>query len=118
MRIERSEFGNITIDGETYPHDVIISLSGKVRKRKKKLSNEQYGTSHIISKAEAKSVYEKGCDLLIVGAGQEGHVRLSPDASEYLAKNGCAVVVQPTQVAIRTFNQSTVKKIGLIHVTC
>jgi len=72
MRIEHSEFGNISIDGKTYPHDVIISLSGEIRKRKKKLSKKKYGTSHIISKAEAKSVFEKGCDLLIVGAGQEG----------------------------------------------
>lgn len=30
MRIEGSEFGNITIDGKTYEHDVIIRLSGKV----------------------------------------------------------------------------------------
>lgn len=118
MRIERSEFGNITIDGETYPHDVIISLSGKIRKRKKKLSKKQYGTSHIISKTEAKAVFEKGCALIIVGSGQEGQVRLSPEASAYLAKKGCTVVVQPTQEAIRRFNQSTAKKIGLIHVTC
>jgi hypothetical protein len=26
MRIEGSEFGNITIDGKTYEHDVIIRL--------------------------------------------------------------------------------------------
>ena len=32
MRIEGSEFGNITIDGKTYEHDVIIRLSGKVKK--------------------------------------------------------------------------------------
>ena len=118
MRIEHSEFGNITIDGKTYPHDVIISLSGEIRKRRKKLSKKKYGTSHIISKAEAKSVFENGCDLLIVGAGQEGQVRLSPEASKYLAKKGCSVVLQPTQEAIRRFNQSTAKKIGLIHVTC
>ena len=37
MRIDRSEFGNITIDGKTYDHDVMIGLSGRVRKRKKKL---------------------------------------------------------------------------------
>jgi hypothetical protein len=118
MRIESSEFGNVTIDGQTYPHDVVISISGKVRKRKKKLSKKQYGTSHIISKEEAKSIFEKGCELLIVGAGQEGQVRLSPEARDYLAKKGCAVVVQPTQEAIERFNQSAAKKIGLIHVTC
>ena len=66
MRIEGSEFGNITIDGKTYEHDVIIRLSGKVKKRQKKLSKRQYGTSHIISRAEAKFVFEKGCGVIIV----------------------------------------------------
>jgi WD40 repeat protein len=64
MPIEHTEFGSITIDGKTYEHDVIIRLSGKVDKRQKKLSKELYGTSHIVSKAEAKSVFEDGCDLL------------------------------------------------------
>ena len=118
MRIERSEFGNITINGKIYPHDVIIRLSGKVSKRKKKLSKKVYGTAHIISKAEVKSVFEKGCDLLVIGAGQEGQARLSHEANEYLAKKKCTVVVLPTQEAIRKFNQSKAKKIGLIHVTC
>ncbi len=119
MRIERSEFGNITIDGQTYPHDVVIDPSGKVRKRKKTLSKREYGTSHIISKAEVKSVFEKGCDLLVVGAGQLGQARLSPEAGGFLAKKGCAVVLQPTPQAIGSFNRSKAKKkIALMHVTC
>ena len=43
MQIDRSQFGSITIDGKTYEHDVVIRLSGKVEKRQKKLSKEQYG---------------------------------------------------------------------------
>jgi hypothetical protein len=37
MKIDSTEFGSITIDGTTYPHDVLIHLSGEVAKRKKKL---------------------------------------------------------------------------------
>ncbi len=118
MRIEGTEFGSITIDGKTYDHDVVIHLSGKVEKRQKKLSKEQYGTSHIISKAEAKSVFEDGCDVLIIGAGQEGNVHLSSEASDYFEKKGCKVIVQPTPEAIRSFNHSHAKKVGLMHVTC
>jgi len=118
MPIEATKFGSITIDGKTYEHDVIVRLSGKVEKRKKKLSKEKYGTSHIISKAEAKFVFEEGCDVLIIGAGQEGNVRLSPEAGNYFNNKGCKVLVQPTPEAIRSFNQSDEKKIGLMHVTC
>jgi hypothetical protein len=35
MEIESTKFGNITIDGETYEHDVVIRLSGEVAKRKR-----------------------------------------------------------------------------------
>jgi hypothetical protein len=51
---------------------VLIRLSGKVKKRKKKLSKQVYGTSHTLSVAEAEHVYEKGCKKLIVGTGQYG----------------------------------------------
>ena len=118
MQIDGSEFGSITINGKTYDHDVVIRLSGKVEKRQKKLSKEQYGTSHIISKAEAKSVFEDGCGLLIIGAGQEGNVRLSPEARAYFEKKRCRVIVEPTQAAIQSFNHTRDKKIALMHVTC
>jgi hypothetical protein len=64
MEIEGTTFGTITIDGKTYEHDVIIRLSGEVVKRKKKLSKKYYGTSHVLSKDEAKFVFEKGCEQL------------------------------------------------------
>ena len=79
MEIEGTTFGTITIDGKTYEHDVIIRLSGEVVKRKKKLSKKYYGTSHVLSKDEAKFVFEKGCEQLILGSGQMGNVHLSPE---------------------------------------
>jgi len=118
MHIDRSEFGSITIDGKTYPHDVTIDLAGHIRKRHKKLSKELYGTSHIISEAEAKDVFEKGSDLLIIGSGQAGNVRLSPEAEAYFAKKSCKVLQQPTQEAIKSYNRAHGHKIALMHVTC
>jgi hypothetical protein len=118
MEIQGTTFGTITIDGKTYEHDVIIRLSGEVVKRKKKLSKKYYGTSHVLSKDEAKFVFEKGCDQLVLGSGQIGNVHLSPEAEAYFAKKGCEVLLQPTPEAIRAFNRSHAKKIGLFHVTC
>ena len=119
MPIDETTFGAIRINGKTYDHDVIIRLSGAVEKRRKRLSKEMYGTSHIVSKAEAKFVFEEGCELLIVGAGQDGNVRLSPEASEYFDKKHCRVVLQRTPDAILTYNKSPKKKkAALMHVTC
>ncbi len=118
MQIDHTAFGEITINGKTYNHDVIIRLSGEIVKRKKKLSKKLYGTSHIMSEEEAKFVFEKGCEQLIVGSGQEGNVRLSPEAGAFFAKKNCDVVIKPTPEAIRTFNEARGQKIGLFHVTC
>jgi len=118
MRIDDTTFGNITIDGKTYDHDVVIRLAGDIVKRKKKLSKKLYGTSHLVSKDEAKFVFEKGVEVLVVGSGQEGNVRLSPEAEAYLAKHGCDIVIEPTPKALRVFNDTHRKKIGLFHVTC
>jgi hypothetical protein len=94
MEIEGTTFGTITIDGKTYEHDVIIRLSGEVVKRKKKLSKKYYGTSHVLSKDEAKFVFEKGCEQLIL-SGQMGNVHLSPEAEAYFAKMRCKVLLPP-----------------------
>ena len=118
MKIAGTEFGSITIDGETYPHDVLIRLSGEIRKRRKKLSKKLYGTSHIMSLEEAEFVYEKGCHLLIVGTGQNGNLHLSPEAAEFFAVKGCTVLAEPTPTAINVFNRAKGDKIGLFHVTC
>ena len=118
MKIENTAFGTITIDGTTYEHDVLTRLSGEVVKRKKKLSKTYYGTSHVLSKEEAKFVFERGCNQLVVGSGQIGNVRLSREAEAYFEKKDCKVLLQPTPDAIRVFNKSHAKKIGLFHVTC
>ena len=118
MEIENTTFGSITVDGKTYEHDVLIRLSGEVVKRKKKLSKKYYGTSHVLSKDEAKFVFERGCNQLIVGSGQMGNVRLSPEAEAYFVKKDCKVLLRPTPEAIQVFNKSRSKKIGLFHVTC
>ena len=118
MKIDSTDFGSITIDGATYPHDVVIRLSGEVIKRKKRLSKQYYGTSHTISLDEAEFVYEKGCDTLVLGSGQYGNVHLSPEAADFFANCDCLVVLQPTPQAIMAYNKTNGRAIGLFHVTC
>jgi hypothetical protein len=118
MKIDGTTFGTITIDGRTYDHDVVIRLSGEIAKRKKKLSKRLYGTSHVLSKDEAKFLLEKGSEEIIIGSGQMGNVHLSPEAAAYFEKHGCKVLLRPTGDAIGLFNRSRNRKIGLFHVTC
>ena len=118
MNIDGATFGSITIDGKTYDHDVLIRLSEKVEKRKKKLSKRIYGTSHTVSEDEAKFVIEKGCKQLIFGTGHDAMASLLREAAAFLNKRGCKVIAEPTPRAIRIFNKSKKAKIGSFHVTC
>jgi hypothetical protein len=117
-RINGTVFGSITIDGAQYGRDVLIRLSGKVKKRKKKLSKAVYGTSHTVSLDEAKHVHQKGAERLIVGNGQFGLLELSPEAAGFFEDRGCDVELFPTKEAMKAWNEAEGAVIGLFHVTC
>ena len=117
-RIDGTQFGSITIDGTDVEHDVLIRLSGEIKKRKKKLSKAVFGTSHTISLDEAEYVFEKGADRLIIGSGQNGMVTLSAEAAAYFKKKGVRVDISSTPDAIHQWNEAKGSAIGLFHVTC
>ena len=47
MKINSTEFGEITIDGKAYDHDVLIGLSGEVSKRRKTKVRKRIGLFHV-----------------------------------------------------------------------
>jgi len=117
-KIDKTKFGSITINGEKYDYDLLIRLNGKVEKRKKKLSKEIYGTSHIISLAEAEYVYEEGAETILIGSGQSGLVKLSDEAAAFFQQKNCIVELLPTPEAIDLWNKAKSSTIGLFHITC
>lgn len=117
-RINNTDFGSIKVDGESYDHDIIITLEGKVKKRKKKLSKSIYGTSHTISLPEIEYVYQEHAEGIIIGSGQYGVARLSEEALEYITEKQCRVVLKSTPEALLEWNRSEGNWIGLFHITC
>ena len=116
--IQATSFGSITIEGQTFRHDVVLHLDGAVTKRDKKLSKQVHGTSHMISLAEARHLYEEGAERLIIGTGRFNSVRLSDEAKAYLEEHHCVATLAPTRAAIRLWNESAGRATGLFHVTC
>ncbi|WP_462316922.1 Mth938-like domain-containing protein [Marinilabilia sp.] len=117
--INSTSFGSITIGGNTYDHDVIITTEGEILKRKKKLSKAVYGTSHTISEDEARYIFKGHPRKLIIGTGQTGFVKLSKEAETFFEQNNCLVKLYPTPKAIEKWNLSNEKQLtGLFHVTC
>lgn len=116
--IDKTKFGSITMEGSKFKHDVLIRLGGKIEKRKKKLSKAIYGTSHTISLAEAKHIYQDGAETLLIGTGQFDQVRPSEEAAAFFQEKGIQLTLLPTPEAIRAWNEAEGLVIGLFHVTC
>ena len=106
------------MDGEVYDHDIVIRLNGNVKKRKKKLSKEWYGTSHTVSVEEAEHIYDDGAEQVIVGTGQHGVLTLSDEAESFFKDHGCSVQAVPTPDAVKAWNDAEGKAIAMFHVTC
>jgi hypothetical protein len=117
-KIDKTKFGSINIAGRKYEKDILIRLGGKIEKRKKKLSREVFGTSHIISLAEAEDIYEEAADKIIIGTGQSGMLKLSAEAAEFFRQKECHPVLLPTPEAIQVWNEAKGSTIGLFHITC
>jgi hypothetical protein len=117
-RIDTVRFGAITVAGKTIRHDIVITAGGEVRTRKKGLSKQQYGTSHVISLAEIRAIWQRNTEILIVGTGMFGRVRLSPDAQAFLSQQGCCTILKPIGKAVRLWNDSQGRVAGLFHITC
>jgi hypothetical protein len=117
--ISNTTFGSIAIEEKEYDYDVVINLAGEVKKRRKKLSKQVYGTSHTVSLDEAAYIYENGTEVIIIGSGQYGVLKLSNEASAFFKDNGVKVILMPTKEAVDIWNfEKTGKMVGLFHVTC
>jgi hypothetical protein len=116
--IDATAFGSITAGGETYDHDIVIRLGGKVKKRKKKLSKQRYGTSHTVSVEEAEHIYDEGADLVIIGTGQHGALSLSEEARAFFTARGCDLQAVPTPDAVQAWNEAEGQTVAMFHVTC
>jgi len=116
--IDGTAFGRITIDGREYRHDVVLTPGGEIAQRRKELSSEVTGTSHVVSEAEARHLLDQGAAQLIIGTGQYGALKLSDEAAAYLKQQGCVVTLAPTPEAVKLYNAATESVTAMFHLTC
>ena len=117
-QITGTSFGEVTVGRKSYPHDVVIRVDGKVKKRKKALAKDVYGTSHMIGPKELERVCRGGLEVLFIGTGHSGQVQVTDEARQYLAQRSIECQALPTPELVEAYNQSQQRKAALIHVTC
>jgi hypothetical protein len=106
----------IVIKGKRYTGDVIVFpdkvLVGWFRREGHRL--------HIADLKEVLSA-EPQSEVLVVGTGYSGLMKVSHEVEEVLSSRGIRVIGQPTKQACRTFNEllkSGRRVVAAFHVTC
>lgn len=120
LKIEDTDFEEITVNGQTYDHDIVI-FPEKIIQRKKWITKDEHGTSHKFTRGEMKEYIERegseDIDEVIVGTGQYGKLDLLPETKRYLEEKDIEYELDETSdlVGERIDEQKT---IVILHVTC
>jgi len=112
VRIDGTSFGSITVEGEQYPHDVWILADGSIRRRNR---------NHEFTLNEFDFLLKGKPELVIVGTGQSGCVRVDKEAVELAVKQGVKIIDDITPDALKQYNEAANagrRVAGAFHVTC
>ena len=117
MHVDKYKFGEITIDGTRYEHDLVITR-GKIRKRKKGPSRErkkEFG--HTPLTAAEKIPWD--ARQLWIGTGAYGQLPVADDVREEARRRGVEMVIRETPEIVKMINDRLHLDVGVIlHVTC
>jgi hypothetical protein len=112
MKIDSYSFGKIVIDGKAYHSDVII-YPDRVKADWYRVKGHEVNPSDIDEIIEAKP------DLLIIGTGAYGLVKVSQKTKELLHKNDIELIAKPTKEACEEYTRRKNEKvIAGLHLTC
>jgi hypothetical protein len=111
--IDSYDFGEVVIDGKRYTSDVIISPDGiKAQWFRRE--------GHQLCIDDLGDVLGKRPDIIVVGTGNPGLMRVLPETEKLIESGGIKLIVQPTREACRTYDQLTPSQevVALLHLTC
>jgi len=111
--IESYEFGRIVIKGKRYTADVII-YPDHVE------DNWWREEGHSLSPVDLWAIVQTEPEVLVVGTGRSGLMRVLPETEEYLRKQGIRLIAERTTEAVRIYNQlyQSTKVVAALHLTC
>lgn len=113
MKIEAYDFGTMTIDGKIFTTDLKIvrgaALPGWWRTQ-----------GHNLLPEDIEDIFEAKPDILVVGTGHDGLMRVSRAVEQRLAQAGIELIAMPTRQAADEFNRLTGSRnvAFAAHLTC
>ncbi|RLG50612.1 MAG: hypothetical protein DRN96_07280 [Thermoproteota archaeon] len=112
--IDSYSFGKVVVAGRTYTSDVIV-YPDRVRE------GWWRREGHSLCLEDLKEVLEWRPDVLVVGTGAYGAMKVPESVVEAIESLGIRFVAKPTREAVEEFNRllkSGVKAAAALHLTC
>ncbi len=113
--IEGFRFGEIVIKGTTYRQDVKILVDGEI------VHPWWRGSGHRVDPGDVRDILGQGPELLILGMGDPGQMKASPELRGELEQEEIRLLEKPTKEAVKELN-TAVKQgdrvCAAFHLTC
>lgn len=111
--IDHYDFGRISIDGKSYNNDLII-FPDKIR------DDWWRKEGHKLHIEDLKEVLEVRPEVLVVGTGYSGLMKVPSETRRYIESKGIELTAQKTAEACKTFNSLAKSRrvVAALHLTC
>jgi hypothetical protein len=115
--IEKYGFGQIRIDGKDYSRDVIIYPE---REEARVDGSWWRKEGHRLDRADLDEVVKAKPEVLIVGTGYYGQMKVPPETLDLLNSLGIEVQAADTKEACQKYNElkDIRKVVAALHLTC
>ncbi len=111
--IDSYQFGQIVVNGKDYTSDVII-FPDRVS------DNWRRKTGHQIHPDDLSAVIAENPEVLIIGTGAFGLVKVLSEVKKSLDAQGIKLIAEPTEEAGNRYNQlcHSQRVVAALHLTC
>ena len=111
--INSYSFGRIVIDGKEYTRDIIVFPDHIETDWWRK-------EGHKLCIDDIKDILKEKPEVLVVGTGYYGLMKVLPKAEKRLNSEGIKVIAQMTREACKTYNDllKSNKVVAAFHLTC
>ena len=111
--VDSYQFGQVIVSGRNYTSDVII-FPDRVK------DNWWRKAGHELRLDDLSEVIAENPEVLIVGTGAYGLVKVLPAVKESLETQGIKLIAEPTSEACNTYNQlcQSQRVVAALHLTC
>jgi len=111
--IESYDFGMMVVDGKKYTADIIL-LPGRI------IPSWWRKEGHRLHLEDIQDILAEDIEVLVVGTGFFGLMKVQPEVREAVQARGIALVTKKTKSAAQVFNEHSLRKktAGAFHLTC